>query len=322
MQRSNIGKLMLTHNSVTKQFTQADLIRYGETYALEYRFPESHHADNTSHCVLRGHINTLSTRQGMHLVHSEVDVLETYESTTLNPDPLLMIAMLEGDVCLKLGSDTFHLSQRTALTLQLPKEALLEAFQRPDQHLKVITLSLSREAMDHLKADPKSRHLCQHWPVPPHLVQGFQVAHTNPFSSLILEGLSLQLLAHGLSHTSYQPPSDRRLTPSERRRLEQVRALLDSHPEQDHNLTGLAALAAMSPSSLRSKFKSLYGQSVYHYLKSRRLEQARSLLLSGYSVQQVAHQVGYGHASNFTTAFRAHFGQSPGNLVRQSCHFS
>jgi len=314
---------ILTLNSATKQFTQADLLRYGETYALEYRFPESHHADNTNHSVLKGHVNALSTRQSMRFVHSDVDVLETYESTTLNPDPLLMIAVLEGKISLKLGSDTIHLNQQTALTLQLPKEALLEAFQGPDQHLKVITLSLSKEAMDHLQADPKSRHLCQHWPIPTHLVQGFQVTqHPSPFSSLMLEGLSLQLLAHGLSRSSYQPPSHQRLTPSERRRLELVRSLLEDHPEQDHSLTGLAALAAMSPSSLRSKFKSLYGQSVYHYLKSRRLEQARSLLLNGYSVQQVAHQVGYGHASNFTTAFRAHFGQSPGSLIRQSCHFA
>lgn len=53
-------------------------------------------------------------------------------------------------------------------------------------------------------------------------------------------------------------------------------------------LAQLAALAAMSPSSLRSKFRQRYGCTLFDYLRDCRLALARRYLLEGHSVQQAA----------------------------------
>lgn len=107
----------------------------------------------------------------------------------------------------------------------------------------------------------------------------------------MLEGLILQLFGHGLSMC--QVESGKRLAASgEQQRLEVVRRLLEESPENDYTLNELAQRAAMSPSSLRSKFRAAYGCSVFDYLRDCRLEHARGYLLEGYSVQQAALDVG------------------------------
>lgn len=131
----------------------------------------------------------------------------------------------------------------------------------------------------------------------------------------MLEGLILQLFGHGLSVC--QVESGKRLAASgEQQRLEVVRRLLEQNPENDHTLNELAQRAAMSPSSLRSKFRAAYGCSVFDYLRDCRLERARGYLLEGYSVQQAAWMSGYQHATNFSTAFRRRYGFSPGDMLK------
>ncbi len=69
-----------------------------------------------------------------------------------------------------------------------------------------------------------------------------------------------------------------------------------------------------SPSSLRSKFRQRYGCTLFDYLRNCRLALARRYLLEGHSVQQAAWMCGYQHATNFATAFRRHYGISPGDV--------
>lgn len=126
---------------------------------------------------------------------------------------------------------------------------------------------------------------------------------------LLLEGLMYQLLGHGLNQCQLPCPSR-----PEHARLERVRCLLEQSPERDHTLAQLAALAAMSPSSLRSKFRQRYGCTLFDYLRDCRLALARRYLLEGHSVQQAAWMCGYQHATNFATAFRRHYGISPGDV--------
>lgn len=126
---------------------------------------------------------------------------------------------------------------------------------------------------------------------------------------LLLEGLMYQLLGHGLNQRQQPCPSR-----PEHARLERVRSLLEQSPERDHTLAQLAALAAMSPSSLRSKFRQRYGCTLFDYLRNCRLALARRYLLEGHSVQQAAWMCGYQHATNFATAFRRHYGISPGDV--------
>lgn len=53
-------------------------------------------------------------------------------------------------------------------------------------------------------------------------------------------------------------------------------------------------------------FKDMYGMSPYQFLKIVRLEKARELLLKDYSVEEIAHQVGYTESNSFINAFKSY----------------
>jgi len=295
-------------------FTDQDLLSFGERYALDYRFPDRCRTGN----ILQGQVREFCFRPGMHLVYSDVQVLESYESSSLDPVPLNIIVILQGRVRLTLGADTIELSDQMALTLNLEREVQLDACQLSGQQLKVLTLSLDHQALDILQSPVKQGNGWYVWRLPQHLHQGLKHYQCclNP-STLELEGLSLQILAQGMARPERRVTSvESRVPPQERMRLERVRERLAAQPEVEYSLTELASLAAMSPSSLRSKFKACYGQTLFDFLKVQRLDRARDYLLQGFSVQQAAHFVGYSYATNFTTAFRKHFGVAPSSLIR------
>ena len=83
------------------------------------------------------------------------------------------------------------------------------------------------------------------------------------------------------------------------------------------SINELAKMSAMSPTKFKMNFKMLYGQPVYAYYQSQRLQKAREYLLSGnYNVNEAAEAVAYDNTSNFITAFRKQFSMSPGELIK------
>jgi AraC-like DNA-binding protein len=79
----------------------------------------------------------------------------------------------------------------------------------------------------------------------------------------------------------------------------------------------LTKIALMSSTSLKTKFKKMYGTTVFEYFQSVRMQRARILLLTHkYSVKQIGHELGYSNLSNFTIAFKKEFNQLPHKLIR------
>jgi AraC-like DNA-binding protein len=59
-------------------------------------------------------------------------------------------------------------------------------------------------------------------------------------------------------------------------------------------------------------FHAAHGTTVFHYIRTQRLEQARLALESGdVSIAQAAYVAGYTSAANFSTAFKRRFGFTP-----------
>nr|WP_286009955.1 helix-turn-helix transcriptional regulator [Larsenimonas salina] len=104
-------------------------------------------------------------------------------------------------------------------------------------------------------------------------------------------------------------------------RLLALRQHLETHWQVPHSLEVLAQRACMSSSTLRSRFRTAFGYSVFGYLREVRLQRAHELLMSGASVQRVSDVVGYGHVGNFSTAYRRRFGHAPTN-ARPAAHRS
>jgi AraC-like DNA-binding protein len=99
-------------------------------------------------------------------------------------------------------------------------------------------------------------------------------------------------------------------------RLINLRKYLDTNVSEP-TLTLLTKIALMSLTSLKSKFKKMYGSTVFEYFQSMRMQKARILLLTQkYSVKQIGQLLGYSNMSNFTIAFKKQFDQLPHELIK------
>ena len=80
----------------------------------------------------------------------------------------------------------------------------------------------------------------------------------------------------------------------------------------------LSRVAAMSTTTLKNKFKKLYGNNLYEYFQKCRMHRAKVLLLSQkYSIKEIGSQLGYSNLSNFAAAFKKEFNRLPSQLMVQ-----
>ena len=238
-----------------------------------------------------------------------------------------MVIVLEGRIRLSVGAVERELGSGMAASLQLRPEYALAAYQPAGQRLKTIVLAFDPGGPLPAQTEQGSlRALLRGvqdpvvlWDVPPGLMTALEqplgVGLPELQKTLVLEGLALQLVGYGLPEPVPAIERKSRASTQEHQRLEAIRQLMEFAPTDNYSLTDLASRAAMSPSSLRSKFRATYGLSVFGYLRKCRLNLAWHYLEQGYSVQQAAHRSGYRHATNFATAFRRQFGVSPKTVV-------
>ena len=68
----------------------------------------------------------------------------------------------------------------------------------------------------------------------------------------------------------------------------------------------------MNATTLKTVFKSVYGNSLAAHMKEHRMEKAVRLLLeTGLPIAEVARRVGYDSQSKFTAAFKSSYGVLP-----------
>jgi AraC-like DNA-binding protein len=80
----------------------------------------------------------------------------------------------------------------------------------------------------------------------------------------------------------------------------------------------LAEHVCMSPSAFAHLFREVTGMAPYQFVKTMRLDRARSLLIEeGIGVGEVARSVGYPSLSHFINEFKRHFGVTPGTFAGQ-----
>ena len=106
--------------------------------------------------------------------------------------------------------------------------------------------------------------------------------------------------------------------PQWREEAEQVKIIreihdhLTEHMEQRVTIEELSHRYLINPTTLKTVFKEVYGNSLAAHMKEHRMEKAASLLReTELSVAEIAGQVGYESQSKFTAAFKEQFGQLP-----------
>ena len=98
----------------------------------------------------------------------------------------------------------------------------------------------------------------------------------------------------------------------------QVKEYIDQHPLEKINIDDLASEYGITRKVLQTVFKLLFGKKIKEYTVIKRLEAGQILLLEGrLTREQIAARCGYKSGSNFNTAFKTHYKQTPANWIRQ-----
>lgn len=97
-----------------------------------------------------------------------------------------------------------------------------------------------------------------------------------------------------------------------------IREIVETHLFSNLTVEELADLCYMSLSSFKREFQTIYNESPAAYLRAKRMEKARELLLfSGQNVSEIAFRVGYQDITHFSRTYRNHFGFAPSETTRQ-----
>ncbi len=97
--------------------------------------------------------------------------------------------------------------------------------------------------------------------------------------------------------------------------VEAVKHYIDAHLADPLPLHGLAQIAGYSPFFFHRLFVKYTGQTPVDYINGARLEQAKRLLLEGYTVAAAAEGVGFASTSYFSDLFRRQSGRPPRQWV-------
>lgn len=116
---------------------------------------------------------------------------------------------------------------------------------------------------------------------------------------------------------SGRPTSEQRLR--DLRLLRAVRDRIDRDFAQPLDVPALAREVHMSAGHLSRQFREAYGETVYAYLMTRRIERAMTLLRRGdLSVTEVCFEVGFSSLGTFSTRFSELVGVSPSVYRREA----
>jgi AraC-like DNA-binding protein len=96
------------------------------------------------------------------------------------------------------------------------------------------------------------------------------------------------------------------------RHLLRAKDFADARYREKIEVTDMAGAAGLSKAHFSREFRRTFGESPHHYLLTRRLERAASLLrMTDWSVGEICVSVGLESLGSFTTSFKRAYGQTP-----------
>ncbi|MBX2920902.1 MAG: helix-turn-helix transcriptional regulator [Chitinophagaceae bacterium] len=108
-------------------------------------------------------------------------------------------------------------------------------------------------------------------------------------------------------------------TPWEIDCIHEARKILKEHiSSKPPSIRKLAKLVALNEYKLKKGFHQYFHTSIGQWMQEEKLQYSRELLLNtNKPIKEISHLVGYPLTTNFITAFRKHFGVTPGDLRRK-----
>jgi len=140
----------------------------------------------------------------------------------------------------------------------------------------------------------------------------------HPAQDVLVESLTIELLAHLLRGYSIRPGQDDRPLPwAAPAALRRALAYVEDQPHARISLEELAGVAGLSRYHFSRLFRRYVGVGPARYVERSRLEQAKAMIaLAHLPLTEIAHALGFADQSHFTRRFRHHFGCAPTAYAR------
>lgn len=155
------------------------------------------------------------------------------------------------------------------------------------------------------------------------LRQQIQQASRNhsPLGALRLESLLLQALWLSVCELQLQQTLPSRSVPlfaRDRQKLIKAREYIRQQQQEPLNLDAVAKASGLTPILLKRGFRVMFGITPWNFVIQCRLERAQKLLVeTAMSLDDIAVQCGFSHASHLSRFFQRQHGLSPGRYRRQ-----
>jgi AraC-like DNA-binding protein len=133
----------------------------------------------------------------------------------------------------------------------------------------------------------------------------YGIDFNNPLAEMLAEAIIMSIIVY--VHTT----SEEKATPREARVLEEIKRYLEENYLESITLKSLCRRFGINEFALKKNFKTQFNYTIFGYIQQLRMEKAKSLLLSGKSIKEVAFEVGYEHPQHFSTAFRKWYNIKP-----------
>ncbi|NOK62118.1 MAG: hypothetical protein GFH27_549321n105 [Chloroflexi bacterium AL-W] len=149
------------------------------------------------------------------------------------------------------------------------------------------------------------------------LQQILNCSYTELPRQLYLESKALELLSLYVNEAATRGSSQTsQLREDDIERIYTAKHILTQRMDDPPSLVELARQVGINDYKLKVGFREVFGTTVYKYLHTHRMEQARHLLLKRtHSVLEVAYAVGYTNPSQFAAAFKKTYGTTPSSYM-------
>jgi AraC family transcriptional regulator, transcriptional activator of the genes for pyochelin and ferripyochelin receptors len=145
--------------------------------------------------------------------------------------------------------------------------------------------------------------------------------YSGSLGKIYQESRAIELIAHKLAQiesSAMDLPASNKLRLNDVERVHHAKDILIRDLENPPRLFDLARAVGTTHTQLNRGFGSIFGTSVFGYLRKLRLERARHFLEQGsMNVTEAAVAVGYNSLSSFSRAFSAHFGLTPASYLKR-----
>lgn len=224
---------------------------------------------------------------------------------------------------------------RNAVVLQSPGQQRVDYYFPVGERIDAMAFTLGRESLNELLGSDR----------PPKLLADWLESRSGmlPFARQMAASAGFADITRQLAHSPYQGAARRlfceakalegfaellhrldgggvesrtpSLTSWERSRVFEAREVLMERVADPPGLSELADLVGLPTKRLDRLFREVFGATPFGWVRDYRLTLAKQLLTEeSLPIKQVAHRLGYANVHNFTHAFTARFGVSPGAL--------